>query len=477
MDLLQTTAGPVNREAALTESAIAVSSPWYRTLTREQWRVLLASNLGWLFDGFEIYALFLTVGFALHQLVEASQYAQIPRYAGYVLATTVFGWATGGVIGGIIADYIGRKRTMMLAILAYTLTTGLSAIAWNWESFAILRFLVGIGIGSEWVTGASLVSEVWPDHARGKGGGLLQSGAGIGSFLASGVWLLIGDMGPNAWRYMYLIGVLPALLVLWLRRNMPESSRWEEANERRRMVHEKRQSGATLEGVDAALTRFTVVDMFTDPMIRRRLVPAFLMMLSVTFGFWGVATFVPTYVGTVAAKMQLSAPWYSAVAGLLGTGLAIFGFITLGFLADAIGRKPTAMLYYAMCLVLTPVVYMWAQSMVSLLVAVTIFGFFTGGIWAWAPVWLPELFPTRVRGTAVAFCFNAPRWISCAGPLIAGTLIVALGGFGNAATIVGLFFIVGVIAAPFLPETKGKPLPHALWLETPTPSTSSAPLR
>ena len=271
----------------MTDSAIPVSSPWYRTLTREQWRVLLASNLGWLFDGFEIYALFLTVGFALHQLVEASQYAQIPRYAGYVLATTVFGWATGGVIGGIVADYIGRKRTMMLAVLAYTLTTGLSAIAWNWQSFAILRFLVGVGIGSEWVTGASLVSEVWPDHARGKGGGLLQSGAGIGSFLASGIWLLIGDMGPNAWRYMYLIGVLPALLVFWLRRNMPESSRWEEANERRRMAHAQRRSGVALEGVDAALTRSTVVDMFTDPMIRRRLVPAFLMMLSVTFGFWG----------------------------------------------------------------------------------------------------------------------------------------------------------------------------------------------
>ena len=113
-------------------SAAIGSSPWYRSLTREQWRVLIASNLAWLFDGFEIYALFLTVGFALRQLLEAAQYAEIPRYAGYVLATTVFGWATGGVIGGIIADYIGRKRTMMLAILAYSLTTGLSAIAWNW---------------------------------------------------------------------------------------------------------------------------------------------------------------------------------------------------------------------------------------------------------------------------------------------------------------------------------------------------------
>ena len=440
----------------------AVALPWYRSLNRDQWRVLLASNLGWLFDGFEIYALFLTVGFALHQLLDAAQYAQIPRYAGYVLATTVFGWATGGVIGGIIADYIGRKRTMMLAILAYSLTTALSALAWNWESFAVLRFLVGVGIGSEWVTGASLVSELWPDHARGKGGGLLQSGAGIGSFLASGVWLLIGGLGPSAWRWMYVVGVLPALLVLWLRRGMPESGRWEAASERRRAALAQRRSGALLEGENVALTRFTVVDMFLDHEVRRRLIPAFLMMLSVTFGFWGVATFVPTYVGTVAAKAGLSAPYYSAVAGLLGTGVAIFGFISLGFLADAIGRKPTAMLWYAMCLILTPVVYMWAQSMGALLAAVTVFGFFTGGIWSWAPIWLPELFPTRMRGTAVAFCFNAPRWISCAGPLIAGTLIVGLGGYGPAATIVGLFFILGVVAAPFLPETNGKPLPETL---------------
>ncbi len=262
---------------------------------------------------------------------------------------------------------------------------------------------------------------------------------------------------------MYLVGVLPALLVLYIRRGMPESARWAEANERRRAVRAQRRSGVALEGVDAALTRFTVADMFLDRSVRPRLVAAFLMMLSVTFGFWGVATFVPTYVGTVAAKAGLSAPYYAGLAGLLGTGVAICGFITLGFLADAIGRKPTAMLYYAMCLFLTPVVYLWAQGIGALLVAVAVFGFFTGGIWSWAPIWLPELFPTRMRGTAIAFCFNAPRWISCIGPLIAGTLIVALGGYGKAATIVGLFFIVGVIAAPFLPETRGKPLPHALW--------------
>src|SRR5438552_17474833 len=254
-------------------NAAIVRLPWYRSLDRQQWRVLVASNLGWLFDGFEIFALFLTVGFALRQLLDVAQAAEIPRYAGYVLATTVFGWATGGVIGGIIADYTGRKRTMILAILAYSVTSVLSAFAWDWTAFAVLRFLVSVAIGSEWATGASIVSELWPDHARVKGGGLLQCGAGIGSILASGIWLLItsetvggaiGTAGPGAWRYLYLIGVLPALVTLWIRRNIPESPRWEEANDRRRAAHAQRRSGVALEGVAAAMTRFTIVDLLTD---------------------------------------------------------------------------------------------------------------------------------------------------------------------------------------------------------------------
>ena len=118
-------------------------------------------------------------------------------------------------------------------------------------------------------------------------------------------------------------------------------------------------------------------------------------------------------------------------------------------------------------------VQMLAHGMTALLVAVAVFGFFTGGIWSWAPIWLPELFPTRMRGTAVAFCFNAPRWISACGPLIAGTLIVGLGGYGPAATLVGLFFILGIVTAPFLPETRGKPLPETL--ESAIPAEGVAP--
>jgi MFS family permease len=155
------------------------------------------------------------------------------------------------------------------------------------------------------------------------------------------------------------------------------------------------------------------------------------------------------------------------LAGLVTSVCGVGGFITLGFLADGIGRKPTVMLFYAMCLVLTPVVYLWAQDIRVLLVCVGVFGFFSLGIWAWAPIWLPELFPTRMRATAVAFSFNAPRFISCIGPLIAGTLIVSLGGYGLAATIVDLFYILGLGAAPFLPETNGQPLPETMSLALP----------
>jgi hypothetical protein len=130
-----------------------VVQPWYRTLNRTQWNTLLASNLGWVFDGFETYALILTVAVALRQLLDPALHSQIPAYAGAIIATTLCGWGIGGMIAGVLADYIGRKRTMILAILTYSIMTGLSAFAWDWVSFAVMRFLVGLAIGSEWVTG------------------------------------------------------------------------------------------------------------------------------------------------------------------------------------------------------------------------------------------------------------------------------------------------------------------------------------
>src|SRR5947208_459658 len=253
----------------MSKAGIAASQPWYGSLDRRQWNTLVAANLGWMFDGYETYALLLTVGAALHQLLAPAQFAQIPTYAGAVIALTLLGWGIGGVIGGILADYIGRKRTMMISILAYSLMTGLSAFAWDWVSFAALRFLVGVAIGSEWSTGASITAEVWPDNARGKGAGLKECGLGIGFLLASLVLVLGSDFGPDAWRYRYFIGVLPALFALWVRFGIPESQPWERSNAERQAARERQKGGAQLGAYEQALTRFTLFELFAEPQVRK----------------------------------------------------------------------------------------------------------------------------------------------------------------------------------------------------------------
>lgn len=442
-------------------SAVAGSTdiPWYRSLNRAQWNTLFASNLGWLFDGFETYALILTVGPALHQLLHPNEYAQIPVFAGLVIAITLLGWGIGGMIGGVLADYIGRKRMMIIAVLTYSVATGLSALSFDWISFAVLRFLVGICIGSEWATGSSMMAELWPDNARAKGAGLMQCGLGIGFFVASFVWLFISPVGAGAWRYMYLIGVLPALLTLYIRRSIPESHLWEKADARRRAVLEQKRAGHALSESEEKLARFTLVDLFSDPSIRKQTILVFFMSLTTTVGFWGISTWVPPFVAGIAAKSGLPSAQWASYAGMAYTIGSVLGYISLGFLADAFGRKPVTIVYFILALVFTPVLFFWTQNLTLLLVLTCVNAFFSNGQYTWMPVWLPELYPTRMRATALAFAFNAPRFIAFLGPLLAGTMIVHFGGFGRAAMVLATIYIVGIACAPFLPETRGRSLP------------------
>jgi MFS family permease len=438
----------------------AGSQPWYRSLNRNQWNTLIASNLGWLFDGYETYALIIAIGVALRQLLDPSQYPQIPFYAGLVIALTLLGWAIGGLIGGVIADYIGRKRTMLLAILAYSIMTGLSAFAWDWMSFAVLRFLVGVAIGSEWVTGTSIVAELWPDRNRGKGVGLMQSGFGIGFFLASVVWFFINPIGPNAWRVIFLIGVVPALLTFWIRRSIPESERWERVNEQRHAATEREKAGAALNANEKALARFTVAELFVEAQVRQRVILAFLIGLASTFAFWGISAWLPPYVASAAAKAGLQPQQWASYAAMANNGFAIIGYVAFGFLADLWGRKALTVTYLALAFLSVPILFLWSHDLTTMVWAAAFSGIFVSGQFTWMAAWLPELFPTRVRATATAFVFNAPRLIAWTGPLISGWLIAKFGGFSQAAVWIACIYIVGIVAALFLPETRGKPLPE-----------------
>jgi MFS family permease len=443
----------------MTQAVIAHEVPWYRLLSKSQWSTLIGANLGWMFDGYETYAVLLSVGAALRQLLDPSQYGQIPAYAGLIIALTLLGWGIGGLIGGVLADYLGRKRTMMLAILAYSIMTGLSAFAWDWASFAALRFLVGVAIGSEWVTGASIVSELWPDRARGRGVGLMQCGFGIGFFLASFAWLFVGAVGPDGWRYMFIIGVLPALMTLWVRRAIPESERWEQVNTQRRAAVQRKRSGETLGAADAALARITLVDLFADPEVRRRIILASLMSLGTTFAFWAIGAWIPPYVAAAAIKAGLDGQLWASYAAMANTAASVIGYVAFGFLADALGRKAVTIFYVVAAFLSVPLMFVWADGLPVMVLAAAVSGAFVIGQYTWMAAWLPELFPTRVRATAAGFVFNMPRLIAWLGPIISGWIIANLGGFSHAAVVIALVYIVSFSAALFLPETKGKPLP------------------
>jgi MFS family permease len=431
-----------------------------QALTAASWRALIASFLGWMFDGYETYALILVAGVALRQLLVPDQLASLPIYIGGLLAVTLVGWATGGIIAGVLADYIGRKRMLMLSILWYALFTGLTAFAGSYSSLLILRFLTGLGLGAEWGPGTAILGESWPSRSRGRAASVLQSAIGFGLLLASGVWLYVAPLGPDAWRYMFVLGVLPALSVLWIRTSVRDPDLWIAASERRRQARQRLASGLPVSREDRLLVGFTVKQILAIPDLRRRLLLLLVLSLSTIVAWWAVSTWIPFYAGQLAARAGGDAQRWVALAGLYYNLGGILGYFVFGVLADFWGRKPTMLLYYAGAVVLVLVLFRAVQDPSVFLVVAAVNGFFTLGQFAWMPVYLPELFPTAVRGSAISLVFDVTRYLAAAGPLLAGWLIVNLGGVSAAASIIGLSYLLGLIVTPFAaPETKGRPLP------------------
>lgn len=418
---------------------------------REQLKSLASANLGWLFDGFETYSIILTVAFVLKNLMPKSDAHDIPLYAGATIAITLFGWAIGGLVGGVVADYIGRRRMLVWSVALYAICTGLTALSWSWLSFAIFRFITGLALGSEWGTGTSLVAETWSDRTRAKAAGFMQSGLGIGFFIASLAWHFIAPLGADSWRWMFVIGVLPALLVVFLWRRVPESGEW--------LAAKKSAAAQQLRG-RLRLRELTLFEVLRDRRLRRVTLIASVMSLVTTVAWWGISTWVPDYVSQVAASQGRSAASWSSDAGMIYNAGAIAGYIALGFVADRIGRRWTTFLYFALALVFTPLLFLGPTNMALLVPIIVLNGMFTLGQYTWMPVWLPELYPTRLRATGVSFVFNAARFVACLGPLLAGAIIAHLGGYGIAATAFGCIYLLGIAFCFFLPETKGKPLPQ-----------------
>jgi MFS family permease len=411
-----------------------IAAPYVESLTRRQWTVLGITMLFWLFDGYETYALLLTIGPSLHQLLPANELSTLPRVAAYLISITLFGWAVGGVIGGVIGDRVGRRRTMIGAVILYSIFTGTSALAPSWQILALTRFLTGVGIGAEWGVGTSLLQEMWPERLRTKGAGILQAAFSGGFVIASLLWIVVGGSFGASWRWMYAVGILPAIFVALLARQIPESERWTKVS-------------PSLHDIAATLRANA-----------RNLIVAIIVSISITVGFWAISSWVPTYVATLAPDPK-SAVYYAGMAGLLYAIGEIFGCIAFGLLAETWGRRRTLAFYLGGSIVITPIVFLFVRDATIVVALQLANGFLTGGLYGWFAVHPPELFPTSVRSTAISLIFNSARFLAMFGPILASSLIAFFGGYGPAATVLASIFVVGIIAVLYLPETKGKPLP------------------
>lgn len=424
---------------------------WTKGVTRYQWLVLFVAWLGWVFDAMDatIYAIVLHP--ALHELLQAGATGgevtseQIGWYGGIVFSVFLIGWAIGGIGFGMAADYFGRTKTLIATILIYAVFTGLAALAQEWWHLAIYRFLTALGVGGEWAAGAAIVAETWPEEKRSRAAGILQSAWAFGFFLAAGCNLLLKDSG---WRMLFLIGILPALVALLVRRWVKEPERWVQAHER--------------EPQTARTSWLHLVELFQPSLRRDTLIGSALAFVAV-FGVWGATNWAPTLVHAMPDLQELDSARltekvsYAIMA--LNAG-ALFGYLGFGPLAERFGRRPVFALMCLGGLILLPATYFVPHSYAEVLLLLPALGFFTNGIFSGFPIYLPELYPTRLRATGAGFCFNAGRILASAAPFVTGWLVTMLGSFNNAASTIALIYVLGLAILPFATETKGRPLPE-----------------
>ena len=368
--------------------ATAVREIWPVSIDSSAWKALTASGLGWMFDGYENYALILAMAPAVRQLLPREA-ANVTFYMGGLLTATLLGWAVGGIVAGVLTDYVGRRRMLMLSICWYAIFAGLTALSWDYWSFFACRLLTGLGLGAEWGPGAAIVAEFWPPSSRGRAAGVLHSSFGIGIFLASGIWELLSAQGPSSWRYMFAIGVLPAFVLLYARRGVQEPALWLTSNRNRRQARHRLEIGNSSE-LDEELNQFTMTRILSDPGLRRRVGLLLLMSISSVVGWWSGSTWIPQYAAEWTAKTGqavLLSP--SLTASLFGVG-AIAGYIALGFLADMVGRKPVIWLYYLGALILSLSLFLLANTRSALLILAAANGFFASGQFSWMTIYLPE---------------------------------------------------------------------------------------
>lgn len=421
----------------------ATDKRWYAGVTRYQWLVLIIASAGWMFDAFEGQVFNITRGQMLADLMGSeSSTARIRMWGDTFLAIFLLGGTLGGVAFGSLADRYGRKPTMALTILFYSIFSGLTYFATELWHVAVLRFLVALGVGGEWAVAASLVAEVFPARARARASGIFHATSVFGTWLAAAAGLVVG----TEWRYAYVLGVLPALLVLWVRRSVHEPQRWQRAGEK----HKQLGSFSELFGV----ARWAQPAIFG------------LLLAAVGLGtFWGVTVAGQDLTQALLLRNgvppELAAERAKFAFGIMQTAGGGLGLLCFGPLAEWIGRRGAFALMHLMALAIVPVACYLPQTYGQMLCILPLFGFFTLGMHAGYAVYFPELFPDHLRATGTSVCFNGGRLVAAPILWLSG-MLKGLPGMDlrDAVMMLSSLFVVGLVLLLFLPETKGRPLPE-----------------
>jgi len=420
---------------------------WWRAADEKAHRALIAASLGWMLDAFDVMLYAMVVAALIDDL------GLTKTQAGLLGSITLLAGAAGGFLFGVVADRYGRTRALMGSVLLYSIFTALCGVAQNVWQLAIFRTFLGFGMGGEWASGAALVSETWPAEHRGKAFGFMQSSWAIGYAAAALVTAIV--LPRWGWRAVFFVGVLPALLTVWVQRRVEEPAMWRD---RRRFANSR---GADRQGARGrSATRQpnvpTLSTMFRGGMARVTIAVT-AMNACTLFGWWGLNAWIPAYLSLPVTQggIGLSAAAMAGLVVAMQVGMW-FGYVSFGFIGDLVGRKRAYVVYLLAASVLLPL-YGAIRTPLVLLALGPLVAFFGTGYFSGFGALTAELYPTAIRATAQGLTYNTGRIASAAAPYIVGSLATT-SGFGLAFLVTGSVFLLAATAWVWIPETRGREL-------------------
>lgn len=412
--------------------AIPSRGPWWQQVTGYQWLVLLACYLGNLFDGLDSSLFHPIAAVAVGELLGTTDLAQVSPVSGNIVFCFLLGWAAGGFLFGLLGDRIGRAKALTLSILIYAIFTGLCGLAQTWEQLAVCRFMTALGIGGELIVGTTLLAETWSGTFRAKAVGFLTTAYQFGFFLAG---LANQVVAKGDWRTLFFIGIAPAIMVFFIRAKVKEPEQWEKAH--------KREHAPISELFKTHYwVHVAVASTFTGTLL---------------VAYWASTFWLASWVGQMVPGPEALPIKNNLI--MINGAMAVVGAFGAGFLVDTIGRRWTVAIGQLGYLIATMGLFGAQQITAVSSLWDGLLGLFVGICIGVCYIYVPELFPTRLRTTGTGICFNIGRLVAALGALFSGHLIAFFGSYGKAACMISLILFAGMAVVWFAPETKGQPLP------------------